>query len=211
MNSETTINTLIYEKLDSSLLEEALRHAEHYWVYVSQKTGKLSKVRARVNPVGYLVTGHDMQTQIVCIQDEELTLSDHGCVDAVRFDDPRLSVLLPPEFFDAKRKRISVRKDRKEVKMLCAAHHFVFHSKDIHDIAKIANIKPGTITSWVFAETNDNWETALAFWGYTGDPIPEGALEVRESLTLQHAETRWTKLFETLKIEPVTFISIISL
>ena len=55
------INVLIYEKTDTSLLEARLRQREHWWVYVSEETGKLSKVRARVNPADFLVTGQDLQ------------------------------------------------------------------------------------------------------------------------------------------------------
>lgn len=193
------INVLIYEKTDNPLLEARLRQREHWWVYISEETGKFSKVRARVNPADFLVTGQDLQTKIVCIQDETLTLSDHGCVDAVRFDDPRLSVLLPSnsKFITSRQKRISDRKNRKEVKVLLAAHHFVFHSKNIRDIAKVVNVTPETLTTWVFDEEGD-WETALELWAYTGDPIPEGAREVRESLALNYAGKTWTKLFEAL-------------
>ena len=205
------INVLTYEKIDDSLLEARLRQREHWWIYVSEKTGKLSKVRARVNPADFLVTGRDLETKIVCIQDETLILSDHGCVDAVRFDDPRLCVMLPSnsKFITKRQKRISDRKDRKDVKALFAAHHFIFHSKNIHDIAKVVNVTPETLTAWVFGEEGA-WETALELWTYTGDPIPDGAREVRESLSLNYAEKDWTKLFETLCVEPVSFINIVS-
>ena len=190
------------------MLEERLRQREHTWLYVSPETHKLSKVKARVNPVGYLVTGYDIQTQIVCIKDETLTLSDHGCVDAVRFDDPRLRVLMPREYLAKRRERPERNRDIKGVKTLFAAHCFIFLSKDIHTIAKIVNVLPETLAAMIFSEDTDDWENALAFWGYTGDPIPDGALELRESATLKDAEERWVKLFETLQIEPVTDIDI---
>ena len=89
-----TINVLTVQKTDVSLIESKLRDAEHWWLYADKPTDRLSKIRARVNAVGYLVTGRDLQTKIVVIKDGLLTLSDHGCVDAVRFDDPRLCVFL---------------------------------------------------------------------------------------------------------------------
>ena len=192
------------------MLEERLRHKEHNWLYVSPETNKLSKVRARVNPVGYLVTGYDLETKIVCIKDETLTLSDHGCADAVRFDDPRLSVLMPREYLSIRRERPERNRDVKGVKTLFAAHCFVFLSKDIDTIANIINVSPETLATMIFSETDNDWENALAFWGFTGDSIPEGTLEIRESATLERTEHCWLKLFETLQIEPVADIDIIS-
>lgn len=66
------------------------------WLYLND-AGELSSIRARVNTAGFLVVGRLQSTRIVVIRDGVLTLSDHGCTEAVRCDDERLSVLLPSD------------------------------------------------------------------------------------------------------------------
>lgn len=48
------------------------------------------------------------------------------------------------------------------LKMLFAAHHCVVHSKKIHNIARIVNVKPKTLEKWMRQET---WRECLEFWG----------------------------------------------
>ena len=87
-------NVLTVQRTSADMLCERLIK-EQWWIYPNPDEDKFSKVFARVNHAGYLVVGQDLDTRIVCIQDGLFTLSDHGCADAVRFDDPRIIVFLP--------------------------------------------------------------------------------------------------------------------
>ena len=68
------------------------------------------------------------------------------------------------------------------LKMLFAAHHFVYKSKDIHEIASVVNIKVDIIEEWM---QSFDWLEALGYWGNrpkAGD--------------LRAAERCWTDMIE---------------
>ena len=48
------------------------------------------------------------------------------------------------------------------LKLLFAAHHFVYKSKDIHEIASVVNIKVDIVEEWM---QSFDWLEALAYWG----------------------------------------------
>ena len=90
-----------------------------------------------------------------------------------------------------------------------AAHHYCYFSKDPDEIAKVVKVKPSTVEKWFKQE---KWQEYLNFWGGVKNPpnlssSPSG----REVRSLNYAEKRWSKLFETYQPEPVTNIPIISL
>ena len=91
------VNVLRVDRFDTESLHHRLKFP-HTWVYLNSETSSFSKIEnARVNAAGYIVVGRDLNTRIVCIKNDVLTLSDHGCAEAVRFDDSRMFVFLPPE------------------------------------------------------------------------------------------------------------------
>ena len=52
----------------------------------------------------------------------------------------------------------------KNLKMLFAAHHYVVHSKDIKEIARVINVNPIKLHQWM-REHQDDWLECLAYWG----------------------------------------------
>ena len=48
------------------------------------------------------------------------------------------------------------------MKMLFAAHHYVYHSKDLKEIANVVNVKSKKLESWT---QTDEWLDCLAYWG----------------------------------------------
>ena len=85
----------------------------------------------------------------------------------------------------------------KHFKLLMAAHHHVFHTTDVDMIAFIININPRTLRKWM---SSDTWLECLEYWGREpslGD--------------FNKAKQSWFRLFETLQMEPVVDIPIISL
>ena len=92
-NNAAFCNVLSVNRVNTETLIYRLKNP-HWWIFPNRDENKYSKVFARVNCAGYLVVGQDMDTRIVCIKDGVLTLSDHGCSEAVRLDDPRLFVFL---------------------------------------------------------------------------------------------------------------------
>lgn len=66
------------------------------------------------------------------------------------------------------------------LKMLFAAHHYVFHSKKIHNIARIVNVRPKALEKWM---RQDVWHQCLAYWGRS-----------RKSGDLNFAEKLWTEM-----------------
>ena len=68
------------------------------------------------------------------------------------------------------------------LKLLFAAHHFVFKSRDLKEIADAVNVKVSKIEYWMRSK---EWHEALAFWGHApkiGD--------------LNFAEKLWTKMVQ---------------
>ena len=68
------------------------------------------------------------------------------------------------------------------LKMLFAAHHFVYKSQDIHEIASVVNTKADIVEKWM---QSFDWLEALNYWGNrpkAGD--------------LKTAERRWADMIE---------------
>ena len=70
------------------------------------------------------------------------------------------------------------------LKILFAAHHFVFKSKDTEAIADVVNLKHSKIKHWM---QSYEWIEALAYW--RGNPAPKQG-------DLQDAEKLWTQMIE---------------
>ena len=51
---------------------------------------------------------------------------------------------------------------KRRVKKFFAAHHYIFHTTDTHEIAAIVNVKVETVKKWL---RQDNWQEYLQFWG----------------------------------------------
>ena len=69
----------------------------------------------------------------------------------------------------------------KNLKMLFAAHHYVFKSKDIEAIADVVNVKPSTIEDYM---QSDKWLEDITYW--KGNPPPtEGDLKLATHVWLQ--------------------------
>ena len=69
------------------------------------------------------------------------------------------------------------------LKLLFAAHHFVFNSKDPKAIADVLCVKKSKIQYWM---KSYEWTEAVLYW--TGTPPAEGDLNL--------AERRWTEMIE---------------
>ena len=69
------------------------------------------------------------------------------------------------------------------LKLLFAAHHFVFNSKDPKAIADVLCVKKRKVQSWM---QSYEWIEAVSYW--TGTPPTEGDLNL--------AERRWTEMIE---------------
>ena len=69
------------------------------------------------------------------------------------------------------------------LKLLFAAHHFVFNSKDPKDIADVLKVKKKKIQHWM---QSHEWTEAVSYW--TGTPSTEGDLNLAERL--------WTEMIE---------------
>lgn len=52
----------------------------------------------------------------------------------------------------------------RNLKMLFAAHHYVVHSKDTKEIARVVNVKPAKLQRWMREHPNE-WLDCLAYWG----------------------------------------------
>ena len=70
----------------------------------------------------------------------------------------------------------------KYLKTLWGAHHFVFKSKDVADIAAVLNLSANNVAKLM---QSHNWDEALQYWNYT---LPIGDLKLAERL--------WTELVE---------------
>ena len=70
------------------------------------------------------------------------------------------------------------------LKLLFAAHHYVFNSKDPKDIAKVLKVKKGKIQRWM---QSYEWIEAVSYW--SGSRPKNG-----EDLDL--AEQVWTEMIE---------------
>lgn len=55
---------------------------------------------------------------------------------------------------------------KKLVKILFAAHHYTYISKDVDEIAKVVRVKKRTLEGWI---TSPAWYEALMLWGYSPD------------------------------------------
>lgn len=64
----------------------------------------------------------------------------------------------------------------KRLKTLWAAHHFVYVSKDVADIAAAINVSPEKVEKMM---RGANWDEALAFWNYK---LPIGDLNLAKSV-----------------------------
>lgn len=51
-------------------------------------------------------------------------------------------------------------------KIFFAAHHFVYISKDLDEIAKVVRVKRSTLENWL---NTPLWHEALMLWGYSPD------------------------------------------
>ena len=69
------------------------------------------------------------------------------------------------------------------LKLLFAAHHFVFNSKDPSEIASVVNKKVDTVASWM---QSYEWIEAISYW--QGNRPTEGDLNLAEKL--------WTEMLE---------------
>ena len=69
------------------------------------------------------------------------------------------------------------------LKLLFAAHHFVFNSKDPKAIADVLCVKKRKIQDWM---QSYEWTEAVSYW--TGNPSTEGDLNLAERL--------WTEMIE---------------
>ena len=78
------------------------------------------------------------------------------------------------------------------LKMLFAAHHFVYKSQDIHEIASVVNTKADMVEEWM---QSFDWLEALGYWGNrpkAGD--------------LRAAERCWTDMIENSEdLFPVSY------
>ena len=63
---------------------------------------------------------------------------------------------------------------KKLIKILFAAHHYCYISKDVDEIARIVRVKKKTLEGWM---TSPAWYEALMLWGYSPD---SGDLRVAE-------------------------------
>ena len=70
------------------------------------------------------------------------------------------------------------------LKMLFAAHHFIFKSKDPKVIADVLNLKHSKIQHWM---QSYEWIEAVSYW--RGNPAPKQG-------DLQDAEKLWTQMIE---------------
>ena len=69
----------------------------------------------------------------------------------------------------------------KNLKMLFAAHHYVFKSKDIEAIADVVNVKPNKIEDFM---RSDEWIEDITYW--KGNPPPiEGDIKLAAHVWLQ--------------------------
>ena len=68
------------------------------------------------------------------------------------------------------------------LKMLFAAHHFVYKSQDVHEIASVVNTKADIVEKWI---QSYDWLEALAYWG---NRPKQGDFNI--------AERRWTEMIE---------------
>ena len=55
---------------------------------------------------------------------------------------------------------------KKLIKILFAAHHYIYISKDVDEIARIVRVKKKTLEGWM---TSPVWYEALTLWGYSPD------------------------------------------
>ena len=55
---------------------------------------------------------------------------------------------------------------KKLIKILFAAHHYCYISKDVDEIARIVRVKKKTLEDWM---TSPAWYEALMLWGYSPD------------------------------------------
>ena len=65
---------------------------------------------------------------------------------------------------------------KKLIKLLFAAHHYIYISKDVDEIARIIRVKKKTLEDWM---TSPAWSEALMLWGYSPDL---GDLRVAENV-----------------------------
>lgn len=68
------------------------------------------------------------------------------------------------------------------LKILWAAHHYIFHSDEIEEIAGVINVAPKKLQKWM---QHPDWQQALSFWG-----------RHQKKGDLQLAERLWTQIFE---------------
>ena len=62
---------------------------------------------------------------------------------------------------------MNTERELKEVlKIFFAAHHFVYISKDLDEIARIVRVKKKTLEGWLDSPL---WHEALMLWGYSPD------------------------------------------
>ena len=91
-----------------------------------------------------------------------------------------------------------LRTTRRKIKLLFAAHTFVYTSKDGMVIADIVKVSPYRLYRWYLSPA---WDQALKFWDYTGDPEIQGdeyQNTVQNTLvrkSLNAARRLWFELF----------------
>ena len=80
------------------------------------------------------------------------------------------------------------------LKILFAAHHFVFKSKDTEAIADVVNVKPSKVKHWM---QSYEWLETLAYWRGNATPI-QGDLGLAENL--------WTEMVQNSEdLNPVDY------
>ena len=78
-----------------------------------------------------------------------------------------------------------------KLKLLFAAHHYVFKSTDPLEIAEIINVSHENVNMYF---DNPSWDCAVAYW--KGNPTSHGDLNL--------VEKYWTEIFETGNITVLT-------
>ena len=68
------------------------------------------------------------------------------------------------------------------LKTLWGAHHFIYSSKDVADIASVINVSPEKVVKLI---QSHNWDEVLLYWNYA---LPLGDLNLAQQL--------WTELVE---------------
>ena len=82
----------------------------------------------------------------------------------------------------------------RKLKQLWAAHHYIFHTHDIEEIAKVVNVSVPKLQRWM---KTPYWEQALAFWSSSPNVFdPSLTAEDIRAGDFKLAYQVWTDLIE---------------